>query len=74
MQRPDKLRVITPGNGPASEFCYDGKWMMACAPAENLVAVAGAPPTTDGALKTAFDAANIYHRSPTYSSPIPMPR
>ena len=40
MQRPDKLRVIIPGDGPASEFYYDGKSMMAYAPAENLVAVA----------------------------------
>jgi hypothetical protein len=29
MQRPDKLRVITPGDGPASEFYYDGKTMAA---------------------------------------------
>jgi hypothetical protein len=28
MQRPDKLRVITSGDGPASEFYYDGKIMM----------------------------------------------
>ena len=25
LQRPDKLRVITSGDGPASEFYYDGK-------------------------------------------------
>ena len=61
MQRPDKLRVIIPGDGPASEFYYDGKSMMAYAPAENLVAVADAPPTIDGALKAAFDAADIYY-------------
>jgi len=61
MQRPDKLRVITPGDGPASEFYYDGKTMMAYAPAENLVAVADAPPTIDGALKAAFDKADIYY-------------
>src|SRR5208282_5317091 len=60
MQRPDKLRVITPGDGPASEFYYDGKLMMAYAPAENLVAVADAPPTIDGALKAAYDEALIY--------------
>jgi hypothetical protein len=61
MQRPDKLRVITPGDGPASEFYYDGKTMMAFAPKENLVAVADAPPTIDGALKAAFDSADIYY-------------
>ena len=60
LQRPDKLRVITPGDGPASEFYYDGKTMMAFAPAENLVAVTDAPPTLDAALKAAYDAAAIY--------------
>src|SRR5262249_37969029 len=60
VQRPDRLRVITSGDGPASEFYYDGKTMMAFAPAENLVAVADAPPTIDGALKAAYDSAAIY--------------
>jgi hypothetical protein len=60
LQRPDKLRVITPGDGPASEFYYDGHTMIAYAPAENLVAVAEAPPTIDGALKVAYDSAAIY--------------
>jgi len=61
MQRPDKLRVIIPGDGPSSEFYYDGKTMMAYAPAENLVAIADAPPTIDGALKAAFEKADIYY-------------
>src|SRR5262249_53189557 len=39
LQRPDKLKVITPGDGPATEVYYDGKTIMAYAPAENLVAV-----------------------------------
>jgi hypothetical protein len=60
LQRPDKLRVLTLGDGPASEFYYDGKTMMAFAPAENLVATAAAPPTIDGALKAAYDTADIY--------------
>jgi hypothetical protein len=60
LQRPDKLRVITAGDGPASEFYYDGKTMMAFAPAENLVAVADAPPTIDAALKAAYQSAAIY--------------
>ena len=60
MQRPDKLRVITSGDGPASEFYYDGKLMAAYAPAENLVAVADAPPTIDAALKAAYDTAAVY--------------
>jgi hypothetical protein len=60
LQRPDKLKVITPGDGPASEFYYDGKTMMAVAPAEGLVAVADAPPTIDAALQAAYDSAAIY--------------
>src|SRR5262245_25582327 len=60
LQRPDKLRVITPGDGPASEFYYDGKTMMAFEPTANLAAVADAPPTIDAALKAAYDAAAIY--------------
>jgi hypothetical protein len=60
LQRPDKLAVITPGDGHSSEFFYDGKTMMAYAPDENLVAVADAPPTIDGALKAAYESAAIY--------------
>jgi hypothetical protein len=60
LQRPDKLRVITSGDGPATEFYYDGKMMMAFEPAANLVAVAGVPPTIDAALKAAYDSAAIY--------------
>jgi hypothetical protein len=60
LQRPDKLRVITAGDGPASEFYYDGKVMMAFEPAANLVAVADAPPTIDATLQAAYDSAAIY--------------
>jgi len=60
LQRPDKLRVITSGDGPASEFYYDGKTMVAFEPAANLVAVADAPPTIDATLQAAFDSAAIY--------------
>jgi len=60
LQRPDKLRVVTPGDGPASEFYYNGKTMVAFSPAENLVAVAEAPPTIDAALEAAYHTAAIY--------------
>jgi hypothetical protein len=40
VQRPNKLRVITSGDGKASEYYYDGKTLTAFAPSENLVAVA----------------------------------
>jgi hypothetical protein len=60
LERPDKLRVISPGDGPASEFYYDGKKMIAFMPAENLVATADAPPTIDAALEAAYHYAAIY--------------
>lgn len=60
LQRPDKLAVITSGDGPASDFYYDGKTMTAFAPGENLVAVAKAPPTIDETLKAAYDSAAVY--------------
>ena len=60
LQRPDKLKVITPGDGPASEFYYDGKAMVAFMPAENLVAVAEAPPTIDAALEAAYVSTGTY--------------
>jgi hypothetical protein len=60
MQRPDKLRVITSGDGPVSEFYYNGKTMTGFAPAENLVAVAEAPPTIDAMVHAAYDLAAIY--------------
>ena len=60
LQRPNKLRVITPADGPASEFYYDGRTMTAFAPAQNLVATAQAPPTIDAVLKAAYDSAGIY--------------
>jgi hypothetical protein len=60
MQRPNKLRVITLGDGPASEFYYDGKIMMAYAPAEDLVAVADAPATIDETMEVAYHVAAVY--------------
>ena len=60
LQRPDKLRVITPGDGPASEFYYNGKTVMAYSPAENLVAVAEAAPTIDAMLEQAYHYAATY--------------
>jgi len=61
MQRPNLLKIVTPGDGPASEFVFDGKEMAAFAPADGLLAVAAAPPTIDGALKAAFETAAIYY-------------
>jgi hypothetical protein len=60
MQRPDKLRVITPGDGVADEFYYDGKQMTAYVPSADLVAVTDAPPTIDRMVDTAWEKAAIY--------------
>src|SRR5208283_5058888 len=60
MQRPDKLRVITPGDGTPDEFYYDGKTMMAYVPSKSVVAVADAPPTIDQLLDHAWEKAAIY--------------
>lgn len=60
LQRPDKLRVLTVADGPASEFYYEGKTITAYSPEKNLVAVADAPPTIDEALRQAFQTAAIY--------------
>src|SRR6185436_20758241 len=60
VQRPDKLRVITPADGPASEFYYDGRTVMAYTPSANLVAVANAPSTIEATLEAAYKTAAIY--------------
>lgn len=60
MQRPDRLRVLTPGDGPASQFFLNGTTMMAFSPERNLVAIEKAPPTLEAALQAAFKKADIY--------------
>ncbi len=60
LQRPDKLAVITVGDGPRTEFYDDGKIMMSFHPAENLVAVADAPPSIDATLEKLYGVAGTY--------------
>jgi hypothetical protein len=60
LQRPDKIAVITVGDGPRTEFYDDGKVMMSFHPAENLVAVAGAPTNIDAALEKLFKESGTY--------------
>ena len=60
VERPDKLRVVTPGDGPPTEFYYNGKTMVAYDPAMNLVAITDAPPTIDAMVRAAYDKAAIY--------------
>lgn len=60
LQRPDRLRVLTPADGPPQEFYYNGKQIMAFSPKDDMVAIADAPPTVEGALKLAYQEAAIY--------------
>ena len=60
LQRPDKLAVMTVGDGPRTEFYDDGKVMMSFHPAENLVAVADAPPSIDAALEKLYGNSGTY--------------
>jgi hypothetical protein len=60
MQRPDKLKIVMPSDGPGSELYYAGTPMMAYAPTENLVAVTDAPPTIDAALMAAYTTASTF--------------
>lgn len=60
LQRPDKLRVLTPADGPPAEFYYDGSTMMAFAPEEGLVAVADAPPSIDAMLQELYGLSATY--------------
>ena len=71
LQRPDRIAVITVGDGPRTEFYDDGKVMMSFHPAENLVAVADAPTTIDGALEKLYRNPAPTFRSPTSSSKDP---
>jgi hypothetical protein len=60
LERPDKLRVITPGDGVPDEFYYDGKTMTAYVPSADLKAVAPAPPTIEAMLEAAWEKGGIY--------------
>lgn len=60
VQRPNKLRVLTPGDGPAQQFFYDGKTVTAYAPGEDVVATVTAVGTIDEVLRAAYHEADIY--------------
>ena len=60
LQRPDKLKIITAGDGPASEFYYDGKEMVLFMPEANLAAIDTAPPKLDDMLEAAYTKAGLY--------------
>lgn len=58
--RPDKLRVIVPGDGPPSEFYYDGKTIAVFQPYTDFVATTAAPGTLEDALEAIYKKAGIY--------------
>ncbi len=60
LQRPDRMRAIIAGDGPASQFYYDGKTVTAFAPAENLLAVSDAPPTIDAMLEAVYHSTGVF--------------
>jgi hypothetical protein len=60
LERSDKLRVITPGDGVPDEFYYEGKTMTAYVPSVDLKAVAPAPPTIEAMLEAAWEKGGIY--------------
>ena len=61
LQRPDRLRITSPGDGAVTDLFYDGKMLSAYVPADNLVATAPAAATIDATLMQAFKRADIYY-------------
>ena len=60
LQRPDKLRVITRGDGVPDEFYYDGKTMAAYVLSLDVAATAEAPSTLDEMFDAAWEKAALY--------------
>jgi hypothetical protein len=60
LQRPDKLRVISLGDGPPSAFYATGQEIAAYTPGHRLLAVTAAPGAVEAALKAAYDKGGIY--------------
>jgi hypothetical protein len=60
MVRPNKLRVIVPGDGPPSEFYFDGKTIAVFQPYTDFVATTDAPGTLEIALEAIYKKAGLY--------------
>jgi len=52
MRRPDKLRVVTQGDGPPSEFLTDGRTMTVFRPSQNTVATAPVAASFDATIRS----------------------
>ncbi|SFK68296.1 DUF2092 domain-containing protein [Methylocapsa palsarum] len=60
LARPNKLRVIVPGDGAPSEFYFDGSTVAVFRPSEDLIAVANVPGNLDEMLEKMYQKAGIY--------------
>ena len=60
VERPDKMKIVTSGDGPPSEFLYDGKTIMEYLPTQNMVAETGAPPELGAMLDDVYDKYGFY--------------
>jgi hypothetical protein len=60
MVRPSKLRVIVPGDGPPSEFYFDGKTIAVFQPFSDFIATTDAPGTLEEALEAIYKKAGLY--------------
>ena len=60
LERPDKMKVVTSGDGPPSEFLYDGKTIMEYLPTQNMVAQTEAPPALGAMLDEVYEKYGIY--------------
>jgi hypothetical protein len=60
LARPNKLRVIVPGDGPPSEFYFDGSTVAVLTPKEDLIAVTAAPGNVEEMLGKIYERAGVY--------------
>ena len=60
IQRPNKMAVMTSGQGLASELIYDGKSIVAITPNTEIVAFSKAPGNIDDMAQYIFKKAGLY--------------
>jgi hypothetical protein len=58
--RPNKLRVIVPGDGPPSEFYFDGTKVAVFTPRADLIAIEDVPGNIEPMLAYIYQKAGIY--------------
>lgn len=58
--RPNRLKIVTTGDGPPSEVWFDGKELAVFMPKENMVAVMSAPADLDATLEAAYAKGGFY--------------